>query len=306
MKMKWKKLGRIFCPNNNFDWMVSHAANPFAEHLYEDIFRVYFSCRDINNRSSVAYIEINLNNPDDVLKLSGKPLIVPGSRGAFDDSGVTIACIVNVGRKNLLYYLGWFLGVTVPFRNSIGLAIAEEDSMIFEKYSEVPIVNHNEIDPYSLSYPWIIKEDKFRMWYGSNLRWGKEDGIRDYGMEFVIKYAESQDGINWVRHGKVCIDFKSSDEYAISRPSVLKDDNIYKMWYSYRGRKYRIGYAESDDGMNWTRKDEEAGIDVSRQGWDSEMIEYPHVFDHKGKRYMLYNGNDYGKTGFGLAVLEDA
>ncbi len=79
------------------------------------------------------------------------------------------------------------------------------------------------------------------------------------------------------------------------------------MWYSYRkgdGTKYRIGYAHSNDGLHWTRKDNEVGIDVSKEGWDFEMICYPFVFDWKGNRYMLYNGNAYGKEGFGLAILE--
>ena len=76
------------------------------------------------------------------------------------------------------------------------------------------------------------------------------------------------------------------------------------MWYSYRGEKYRIGYAESEDGIVWTRKDNESGIGVSSEGWDSEMIDYPVVFKHKDDVYMLYCGNGYGKTGFGLAVRE--
>ena len=111
-------------------------------------------------------------------------------------------------------------------------------------------------------------------------------------------------------NGEKIIDFKNKYEYALSRPTVIKDGlNDYKMWYSFRAQKeidtYRIGYSESKDGINWIRKDEEAGIDVSNTGWDSEMICYPYVFDHKGRRYMFYNGNHYGKSGFGLAVLEE-
>ncbi|MDR3088446.1 MAG: hypothetical protein LBU39_01340 [Desulfobulbaceae bacterium] len=102
----------------------------------------------------------------------------------------------------------------------------------------------------------------------------------------------------------VAIDFAHDGEHAIARPSVLRDPDGWKMWYSFRGETYRIGYAESPDGLVWTRLDEQAGIDVSATGWDTEMIEYPFVFDHAGRRYMLYNGNGYGKTGFGLAVLE--
>lgn len=140
------------------------------------------------------------------------------------------------------------------------------------------------------------------MWYLSCTGWHMKNGKPEH--RYHIKYAESQDGITWEREGTVSIDYANDDEYAISRPSVIRDNDCWRMWYSYRGDSYRIGYAESHDGHHWSRLDTEAGIDVSPAGWDSEMIEYPFVFDHKGHRYMLYNGNDYGKTGFGLAILE--
>ena len=127
---------------------------------------------------------------------------------------------------------------------------------------------------------------------------------------YHIKYAESSDGISWDRQGIVAIDYKDQLEYAISVPRVLKDPKgKFRMWFSSRASSsadsYRIRYAESVDGINWVRKDDEVGIDISEDGWDSEMICYPYVFDHDGKKYMLYNGNGYGKTGFGLAVLEE-
>src|SRR5258708_3960118 len=100
------------------------------------------------------------------------------------------------------------------------------------------------------------------------------------------------------------IGLNSKEEYALSKPFVLKEKGVYKMWYSHRGKNYRLGYAESADGLQWQRMDERVGIDVSVSGWDSEMIEYACLFDVNGERYMLYNGNGYGKTGFGLAVLE--
>jgi hypothetical protein len=84
----------------------------------------------------------------------------------------------------------------------------------------------------------------------------------------------------------------------------VKTGERYRMWYSYRGDAYRIGYAESVDGLEWERRDAGAGIDVSADGWDSQMIEYPCVFEHGGDSLMLYNGNGYGATGIGLAVLE--
>ena len=86
------------------------------------------------------------------------------------------------------------------------------------------------------------------------------------------------------------------------------------MWYCFRGsvnyrtdkaQSYRIGYAESKDGIEWTRKDDEVGIERSESGWDSVMMEYPFVYEHKGEKYLLYNGNGFGETGIGFAVLKE-
>ena len=138
------------------------------------------------------------------------------------------------------------------------------------------------------------------MWYGSNLSWGPEQ--RD--MAHLIKYAESDDGIHWRRDGRIAIPFASEDEYAMSKPCVVWDGSHYRMWYSFRGVAYRIGYAESRDGLEWTRMDHLAGIAPSDFGWDSQGIEYPNVFRHGSNWYMLYNGNGYGRTGFGIAILD--
>lgn len=299
--MRWKKLGVIFCPENQWDWMFSHAANPVAEFLHDDLFRIYFSCRDQMNRSSIAYIDINIMDPFRIITISTSPVISYGIPGCFDDSGASMGCIVKNSDKRYLYYLGWNLGMTVPWRNSIGLATQESTSNEFKRYSPAPIVDRHHVDPFSISYPWVLcDEGKWKMWYGSNLTWGKEQA----DMAHVIKYAESHDGIHWHREGNIAINFQNQNEYALSKPCILKEGGTYKMWYSYRGNHYRIGYAESTDGIFWIRKDNEVGIDVSSKGWDSDSIAYPCVFDHKGLRYMLYNGNGYGKTGFGIAVLE--
>lgn len=297
---KWTKLGLIFVPDGSLPWMKTHAANPVAEHLYDDIFRIYFSSRDERNRSSIGFIEVDINLPVTILKLSEQPVLSPGEAGTFDDSGVSISCIKTVKNKKLLFYLGWNLGVTVPWRNSIGLAIYNEAVKQFEKFGRAPILDRNNIDPFSISYPFVLQDgDILQMWYGSNLGWGKD--IKD--MKHVIKYAVSKDGISWERNGKICIGLRDEEEYAISKPFVLNENSVYKMWYSYRGSAYRIGYAESLDGINWERKDNLVDLSVSNTGWDSDMIEYSFIFDHKGKRYMLYNGNSYGRTGIGLSVL---
>jgi len=302
--MKWVKKGLIFQPPGNLGWMVAYAALPFA-HAVGDWHRIYFSGRDERERAQIGYFEIDLANPREILRVSDKPVVGLGPLGTFDDNGVTSSWLVNHNDKKYQYYTGWNLGVTVPFYFYIGLAVSEDGGKSFKKISQAPILGRNEIDPYLTASPCVLIEaGVWRMWYTSCTNWKIEKNQpRHY---YHIKYAESKDGIHWDRKGIICIDYQSPDEYAIARPCVIREKDIYKMWYSYRGRNYRIGYAESKDGIRWERKDKEVGIDVSESGWDSEMIEYPFVFDCKGKRYMLYNGNGYGKTGIGLAELSEA
>ena len=138
------------------------------------------------------------------------------------------------------------------------------------------------------------------MWYVSGTGWTIVNHKPRH--HYHIQYAESQDGRDWGRSGVVCITYRTPDEYAFGRPCVVQDHDRYRMWYSCRGDRYRLGYAESDDGIGWIRKDHEASLGPSASGWDSEMIAYPLVFRHHGRLHMLYNGNGYGQTGIGLAI----
>jgi len=302
--MKWKKLGLVFCPSGEFDWMQTHAAVPIAENIVGDYFRFYFSTRDKRNRSFTGYVVVDISRPHQIADLSSNPVLVPGEIGEFDDSGAMATWLVSFDDKKYLYYIGWNLGVTVPFRNSIGLSISSNGEDFVRAFNG-PILDRTKTEPHFCASCCVFPgRDIWRMWYLSCVGWSLKNGNPKH--YYHIKYAESKDGINWQRNGLVAIDYVNKEEYAISRPSVLYDEGCWKMWFSSRGTKYRIRYAESNDGRNWERFDSAVGIDVSATGWDAEMIEYPFVFDHQGQRYMLYNGNGYGKTGFGLALLEQS
>lgn len=301
-QQRWIKKGLIFSPTQTYDWLQTHAALPVVDQD-DDFWRVYFSSRDERGRAQIGFFEINFADPGKILRVSETPVIGLGPLGTFDDSGVTTSWIVNHEGKKYHYYSGWSVGVSVPFYFYIGLAVSDDRGETYRRVSSAPILDRNEVDPYLTASPCVLVEDgRWRMWYVSGTGWEMIDGRpRHY---YHIKYAESFDGIHWTRDGVVCIDYESPQEYAIARPCVLKTGTIYRMWYSCRGESYRIGYAESADGIKWTRKDREGGITVSDTGWDSEMVEYPYVFEHRGEYYMLYNGNDYGKTGIGLALLD--
>jgi len=301
--MKWIKKGLIIKPAG-LDWMVTHAQNPFPEHIGMDFYKIHFAGRDRLNRAQGGYVVININEPDKILDISREPTLGLGELGCFDDSGAMPSCIINYNDKQYMYYTGWTQGVSVPYYFYIGLAVSDDRGVTFKRISKAPVLGRGVHDPYLTCSPFILVEHGiWRMWYVSSIKRTIEDGKpKPY---YHIKYAESLDGVEWIRRGIVCIDFKDDKEYAISRNCVIKEDRIYKMWYSCCADKgYWIGYAESGDGIKWQRKDDEVGIDVSEEGWDSEMIAYPWVFDHGGERYMLYNGNGFGRDGAGLAVLD--
>ena len=301
MSSRWQRLGKIFCPAGDSAWMMSHAANPVAIKLSNQTFRVFFNTRDSASRSYVAYLDLDPSFPDKVIAVSPEPLLGPGELGHFDDSGTSLGCLLQVNDQWLMYYVGWNLGVTVPFMNSIGLAISADLSKPFKKHSRAPIVDRSDDDPTNISYPFVLSEGGiYRMWYGSNIR----SGAKTEDMQHVIKYAESEDGIHWTRGKHICIDVLDQDDIGACRPWVVKNDDGYEMWYSFRMKnsRYSIGYATSINGLDWIRKDSSHQFTSKAADWDSQAQCYASIFLHSGNQYMLYCGNDYGRTGFGLAI----
>src|SRR5215475_13430017 len=88
--MTWRKLGRIYAPDGRLPWARSHAANPVAEPIENNGFRIYFSSRDDKNRSSIGFVEIDITDPTRVLYESLTPVLGPGDLAMFDDSGTSI------------------------------------------------------------------------------------------------------------------------------------------------------------------------------------------------------------------------
>ena len=299
----WKKFGRIFVAEGQYGWMQSHVAMPMAHHLSGDIYRVYFGTRNKNNQPHIGFVEFDINNPSEITKVSENYVLGPGEMGFFDENGVYPGRIVEDSRTGrlLMYYMGRSNGVHPLFYMAIGLAVGDDEGQSFHRYSEGPLMCRSQHDPWMVSTPWVLREnDRWRMWYLSGLAW-KRDANKVQSF-YHIKYAESEDGIEWIRDGHVAINLKTN-ETNIAAPSVLRSTTKYEMWYSYSsGAGYQIGYAVSEDGYDWIRKDKEVGIALSEEGWDSECMAYPCVFVHKGRRYMLYSGNGNGREGIGIAV----
>jgi hypothetical protein len=283
-------------------WIGSYGALPFAVRNDDRSALVFFSGRDEQNRSRIGACSLDLDRLTiDEKTITGTPLLDLGPPGSFDESGCSMSCIVRDGNRWLLYYTGWMLGRSVPFYLAVGLAVSEDGGQTFARHSPAPILDRSEVDPFLTASPSVLVEGGlWRMWYVSAVEWERHGaGLRH---RYLIKYAESRDGIAWVRDGRIAIPFDGADEYAMGRPHVVNEGGGYRMWFCIRGDRYRLACAESRDGLIWQRVSVEA---PPPQEWDAEMQAYPMVLRDEGRRILFYNGNGYGATGFGYAIAED-
>lgn len=303
--MRWTKKGRIYVPDGSQSWARKYAFPPTPYFLDGEVIRVYVAFCDENTVGRIGYVDILADNPSSVLNVSREPVLDIGEPGAFDENGVLPTSIVEVDGKLYLYYVGYQLGMKVRYFQFEGLAISEDGGNSFQRRLRVPVTDRSDAELLNRTSAFVRRRNQqFEMWYVGGSEWTTVNG-KSLPM-YNIRYLVSPDGINWGKEGRVCIDYANDDEHAFGKPFVFDDGQLQRMFYSIRTRSkgYRLGYAESLDGLEWFRKDSEVGIDVSESGWDSEMIAYSSVVRHKDRIYLFYNGNNLGESGFGYAELD--
>lgn len=302
--MKWQKKGLIYCPNGEKEWLVKYAMMPTPIIVEkENIIRVFIGVTDSQIYGRTTFLDLDIDDPSKVIRQPQNIILDLGADGYFDDSGAVPSSIVTHNGLSKLFYVGFQRTTKVPYMLFSGMATSR-DLISFTKHSNAPIIDRNSMSQVSNAAPFVIfDEGKYKMWTWVGKRWTSINEKKYIQAE--IQFGLSENGIDWEIYPKSCIQLDQTKEFSVGRPWVIKVNGIYKMWYSIRyiDKLYRIGYAESQDGINWQRKDEEAGIDVSSEGWDSEMICYPAVIQVKDKTYIFYNGNNNGATGFGYAEL---
>lgn len=311
--MSWEKKGVFFRTTGAYFWNQTHAQGPFLDCINEKIWRVYYNTRDDKNHTRTSYIDVEAGHPEHIIYKHPKPILDLGPVGAFDDCGSMGTQIINFQGKKYMFYIGWNVRNTVPYHLSLGVAVSD-DGIVFKKCFSGPILDRIAIEPYMCTSCDVrIEDGLWKMWYTSGNGYVMvEDSWEPL---YDIKYATSADGVSWERHKCIAVPIQNKYE-ALGVPSVLFEDEKYKMWYSYRdirnyrvdrNASYRIGYAESKDGMHFQRLDHLAGITISRDrnAWDGQMIAYGRVISYHGKKYMFYNGNGFGQSGMGYAVWKD-
>jgi hypothetical protein len=284
--------------------------------VFDTFVRVYFSCRpkaDSQGQyvSHAAYVDLNRANLFDMIGLAAQPVFSLGGRGTFDEFGTYPTSVIRHGDEVRAYYGGWTRCASVPFDVAIGYAISRDGGTTFVKQGTGPVLSASVNEPFVISGPKIRRfGGRWYLWYIAGTKWIPHE--RRVEPVYRIRMAVSDDGVAWQRHERELIPARLEPDECQASPDVFFANDTYHMFFcyryslGYRGREkgYRIGYATSTDLTTWHRDDAQCGIDVSNDGWDSEMISYPHVFELDGRTLMLYLGNEVGRHGFGLAELE--
>lgn len=317
--MKWRKLGRIFDPGQ---FRLPHGCTGFAQApqtlVFNDFVRIYFSTRfrepDGKYLSHVAYVDMK-KNLRDVIGVSTHTVIPLGKLGCFDEHGIFPMNIVRHGKEIYGYTSGVNRRVSVPADGAIGLAVSRDDGFTFQRLGDGPVLAPSLHEPCIVVDPFVkIVDGVFHMWYVFGLGWKRAVSDAAPDRVYKIGHATSPDGVRWTKEeARRIIGNRLGDDECQALPTVITLGSRHHMFFCYRqtfdfrtnrDRAYRIGHAWSDDLIDWVRDDEDMALDVTPGDWDGDMLCYPHAFACDGQTYMLYNGNEFGRHGFGLAVLE--
>lgn len=306
--MKWRKLGQIF-ETDNF------AQSPQALVLNDRI-RIYYSHRVNDNgkfQSHIAYVDFDkaLKN---IIGKSDKPVVALGELGSFDEHGIFPFSVFQEEGKIAAYTCGWSRRKSVSVETSTGYAVSDDNGQTFKKLGNGPVFGASLHEPFLVGDSFVRKYDgQYHMWYMLGTKWVKENDAAAPDRVYKIGYAVSDNGIDWAPEARDIIPSILHENECQALPTVLKIGDIYHMYFCFRdvfgfrqdkNKAYRLGYAWSKDLKNWTRDDKTGGI-TTGEGWDSDMMCYPNIFEVDGKVYLLYNGNQFGKHGFGAALLEN-
>ena len=314
----WEKLGLVFNLEKieKKEWMKEQAQNPFPVDM-GDFIRVYFNCRaerdsEGKSRSLAGYVDLDKNDLTKIVSIADEPLLDHGKTGEFDEFGIMAGSVAYINQKYYMYYVGWTRMYSVPYNWSIGLALSTDGGKKFKRFGNGPIIGSTYQEPFLQAgcSSFLEINGIYHLWYTSGIKWIQTDNKPE--SVYRIMHATSKDGIDWERNGNTIIDNIFEDE-AQASPTVININNRWHMFFSYRHsvdfrnkeRGYRIGYAWSDDLINWNREDQKSGLSISDKGWDSEMICYPSLLKIKDQVYLFYCGNDFGKYGFGIAKLKE-
>ncbi|QRN55617.1 hypothetical protein [Dyella caseinilytica] len=301
--LAWNKRGLVFETARYAvgSWMQHSALTPTPYRIDEETIRVYAGFRDAEGISRIGYVDVRAEDPTAVVGVSAEPVLDIGRGGCFDDNGMILGDVVDAPGGLHMFYVGFQRVARAKFLAFTGLAISTDGGNHFQRMQETPILDRGPGRSTIAAVHSVMRENgRWRLWYVVGDDW--EDIHGQPYPRYHIRYVETDDLGAIPREDHVCL-LPRGKEYRIGRPRVYRIGGKYVMYFTC-GRitgEYFPGFACSDDGIYWERRDESLGISLSSTGWDSRTLCYPALIRQRDKLLMFYNGNDMGVDGFGVA-----
>jgi hypothetical protein len=315
--MKLRRIGQIFDPfkYNLGRLSVGYAQSPQVLVL-PDLVRIYFSTRTRDSSgkflSHVASADFD-KNLQAVLSVSTHEIIPLGELGCFDEHGIFPFHVFRHRERIFAYTCGWSRRVSVSVETGIGLAESFDGGHTFVRHGSGPVLTSSAHEPFLVGDGFVIHHGGcYRMWYIFGTDW-KTKGGDIAERTYKIGQATSEDGVHWIKSGgrQVIRDLLGDDECQ-ALPTIVRIGATFHMFFCFResfdfrecsDRGYRLGHASSPDLLHWDRTMTDMVFLGPAENWDNGMQCYPHAFVLDGRAYLLYNGNDFGKLGFGIAEI---
>jgi ribosomal protein S18 acetylase RimI-like enzyme len=317
IKMQWQPMGKLFTPQNHALPLgcSDYAQSPQAV-ILDDRFRVYCTsrARDDSGKflSQVIYVDFDFGWH--FMGHSNAEVIPLGKLGTFDEHGIFPFSPCHINGRIIAYTCGWSRRVSVDVETATGFAETFDSGKTFKKLGNGPVFASSIHEPMLVGDSFVRKYgDIYQMWYIYGTKWVKEHDDSKPDRIYKIGHAVSDDGLNWQQDYRQIIPDILHDNECQALPSVLYHNGIYHMAFCYRdvfgfridpSKGYRIGYAYSLDGQYWVRDDDLGGLKNAQSTWDRDMMSYPHLMTFDDHVYCLYNGNQFGREGFGGYVLD--
>lgn len=318
--LRWRRLGRLLDPSTAG---LPGGCREFAQSpqalVLDDRVRIYFSSRtrDLGNGKYVSHVCFVDMSPDlgTVFGVNREPVIARGRLGCFDEHGIFPFSVLRHEGRVCAYTTGWSRRVSVSVDTAIGLAVSDDDGRSFRRHGDGPVMGASLHEPFLVGDAFVrVFGGVFHMWYIFGTAWKRYAPDAEPDRTYKIGHAVSEDGIHWQREEahQIVADRLDADE-SQALPTVARIGGLYHMFFCYRhsadfranrDRGYRLGHAVSEDLREWTRDDEAGGVTGRPGEWDSDMQCYPHLFTAGRRTFLLYNGNAFGRHGFGASVLE--
>jgi hypothetical protein len=316
--MRWARRGLCFRTSDQrfLGRPMEYAQSPQAL-VCDEYVRVYFSTRtrDAGGQflSQVGFVDFD-RAMREIIRVAQEPVVALGALGCFDEHGLFPMNVVRHGATVYGFTCGWSRRKSVPVETSIGVVVSSDGGQTFRRLGDGPILTSSLRQPFLVGDPFVqIYDGLWHMWYIAGTKW-----IEDHPLEsaparvYKLAHATSSDGLRWQVASERLIDDTLGEDECQALPTVIKLGDGYHLYFcfraagGFRGKRenaYRLGYAHSHDLSHWTRDDARGGFERPQEGWDSQMQCYPHLFRCEEQTYLLYNGNEFGRDGFGIATL---